>query len=160
VSTETVRLTVFKADKIVHEPEVKKKYRLIDHTADFGVHVFGENERDLFQNAAFAMYDLITDVSLLSGIKSRQIRVTGDDRIELMFNWLRELLYLWSGKLLLVHSTHIDAFSETGLRAAVIIDPFDPCRHVINSDIKAVTYHQLQVNRTSKGWESKIIFDV
>lgn len=136
------------------------KYRLIDHMADFRVHVFGETETELFQNAAFAMVDLITDVSQLSGIKSRQIRVTGDDRIELMFNWLKELLYLWTGKRLLVRSTQIDGFSKTGLCATLIIDPFDPHRHVINSDIKAVTYHQLQVNQTSKGWDSKIIFDV
>lgn len=139
---------------------MKKVYRLFDHTADFGLHVFGKSETDLFQNAAFAMYDQITDVSLLCSTKSMLVSVTGDDRMELMFNWLRELLYLWSGKQLLVHSTRVDVVSGSNLRAAVFIDPYDPNRHEIQSDLKAVTYHQLQVDRTSKGWEARIIFDV
>lgn len=139
---------------------MKKEYRLFDHTADFGIHVFGKNGVDLFQNAAFAMYDQITDLSRLRSAKSIPITVTGDDWMELMFNWLRELLYLWSGRQLLVHSTRVDAISEYNLHTAVFVDPYDPYRHSIQSDIKAVTYHQLRVDRTSTGWEASIIFDV
>ncbi len=138
----------------------EKKYRLFDHTADFGIQVFGQNEIDLFQNAAFAMYDQITDASRLHGARGFQVAVSGDDRIELMFNWLRELLYLWSGKQLLVQSTRVGDVSKSALHASVIVDPYDPGRHEIRSDLKAVTYHQLRVDQTSTGWEARIIFDV
>ena len=37
------------------------KYKIIDHTADFGLHVFGTDPQDLFANAARAMFELITD---------------------------------------------------------------------------------------------------
>ena len=33
-----------------------KKYKLINHTADFGIHVFGKDAEDLFTNAAFALF--------------------------------------------------------------------------------------------------------
>ena len=74
------------------------KYRLINHTADFGIHVFGTDLKDLFTNAAFAMFDQITIFKDLQPEKELRIFVTGSDWPDLMINWLRELLYLWTGK--------------------------------------------------------------
>ena len=136
------------------------KYRLIDHTADFGIHVFGSDLKDLFSNAAFAMFDQITIVKDLQPEKELKIHVTGSDWPDLMVNWLRELLYLWTGKELLVKHIDIQTLSEYNLTATLRVDPFKPDRHVITNDIKAVTYHQIQVNQVAKGWESRIIFDV
>ena len=136
------------------------KYKLIDHTADFGIHVFGSDLKDLFNNAAFAMFDQIAIVKDLQPEKELKIHVTGSDWPDLMVNWLRELLYLWTGKELLVKHIDIQTLSEYNLTATLRIDSFKPDQHVIKNDIKAVTYHQIQVNQVAKGWESKIIFDV
>jgi len=136
------------------------KYRLIDHTADFGIHVFGSDLKDLFSNAALAMFDQITIVKDLQPGKELKIHLTGSDWPDLMINWLRELLYLWTGKELLVKHVDIQTLSEYNLTATLKIDPYKPDYHVITNDIKAVTYHQIQVNQVAKGWESRIIFDV
>ena len=136
------------------------KYRLIDHTADFGIHVFGSDLNDLFTNAAKAMFDQITIVKDLQPEKELKIHVTGSDWPDLMVNWLRELLYLWTGKELLVKHIDIQTLSEYNLTATLRIDPFKPDQHVIKNDIKAVTYHQIQVSKAEDGWESRIIFDV
>ena len=136
------------------------KYRLIDHTADFGIHVFGSDLKDLFTNAAFAMFDQITIVKDLQPGKKLKIHVTGSDWPDLMVNWLRELLYLWTGKERLVGKVSILSISEYKLSATVKYDPYNSDRHVITNDIKAVTYHQIQVNQVANGWESRIIFDV
>ena len=137
-----------------------KKYKLIDHTADFGIHVFGADPKELFANAAFATFDMLTEIDSLKSLKTTNLRVTGDDRSDLMVNWLRELLYLWNGKELLVKKAQILALSEKELSANVELDPFDPDRHEIKIEIKAVTYHQIQVSEGPKGWEAKIIFDI
>jgi len=136
------------------------KYRLIDHTADFGIHVFGTDLKDLFTNAAFAMFDQITIVKDLQPEKGLKIHVTGSDWPDLMVNWLRELLYLWTGKELLVKHIDIQTLSEYNLTATLRIDSYNSDHHEITNDIKAVTYHQIQVNQVAKGWESRIIFDV
>ncbi|NNL42803.1 MAG: archease [Desulfobacterales bacterium] len=135
------------------------KYRLIDHTADFRIHVFGIDLKDLFSNAAFAMFDLITDIKSLQSADESSLNVKGNDRQDLMVNWLRELLYIWNGKEKLVESVDIFSISENELTAKIRLDSFDPARHRIKNDIKAVTYHQIQVNLIASGWESKIIFD-
>ena len=136
------------------------KYRLIDHTADFGIHVFGSDLKDLFSNAAFAMFDQITIVKDLQPEEELKIHVVGSDWPDLMINWLRELLYLWTGKERLVGKVNIFSISEYELSATVYFDPYNSDCHVITTDIKAVTYHQIQVNHVANGWESRIIFDV
>ena len=136
------------------------KYNLIDHTADFGLRVYGSDSKELFANAAWAVFDLITEMDQLTGLDSCDIEVSGDDWPDLMVNWLREVLYLWNGKELLVKKARILSLSENELTATLECDPFNPDRHVIKTEIKAVTYHQIQVNSSPSGWESRIIFDI
>jgi len=136
------------------------RYKLIDHTADFGIHVLGSDSIELFTNAAHALFDLITEIDTLKGLDKKTIRVTGEDRPDLMVNWLRELLYLWNGKEKLVKTVHILSLTEYALSANVMTDSYDPDHHIIKTEIKAVTYHQIQVSSGPSGWEAKIIFDV
>jgi SHS2 domain-containing protein len=136
------------------------RYKLIDHTADFGIHAFGSDPKELFANAAYAMFDMLTDIDLLEGTDDTNLQVTGDDWADLMVNWLRELLYFWNGKELLVKKVQILSLSDTELSANVEFDPFDPERHEIKIEIKAVTYHQIEVTEVPEGWEARIIFDV
>jgi len=136
------------------------KYKLIDHTADLGIRVFAKSAEELFENAAMALFDLITDASVLTGNCQARIQVKGADRADLMVNWLRELLYLWNGKKRLVKTVKISALSETGLTADVSYDHFLAGRHDIRLEIKAVTYHQIQVSGGASGWKATVIFDV
>ena len=139
---------------------MKNKYNLIDHTADFGIHVYGSDSKELFANAAWAVFDIITEIDRVTGLDSCNIEVSGDDWSDLMVNWLREILYLWNGKELLVKKARILSLSETELTAPLEFDPFNPDRHIIKTEIKAVTYHQIQGNSNPAGWEARIIFDI
>ena len=136
------------------------KYELIDHTADLGIRVFGSGSRDLFENAARAMFDCIVDIDLLNGLERAAVTVSGEDWPDLMVNWLRELLYLWSGKEMLVKRVDISAVSEYEISAFICFDRFDPEVHAIKNEIKAVTYHQIRVDSGPKGWEAQVVFDV
>lgn len=139
---------------------MSEKYKLIDHTADFGIHVFGSDSRELFANAAWALFDVITEIDELKGADSFNITVSGDDWADLMVNWLREILYLWNGRELLVKSVKVLSLSENRLSAKVNFDAFVPDRHNIKTEIKAVTYHQIYVKSGPFGWEAGIIFDI
>ena len=135
-------------------------YQLIDHTADVGLHVKGADPVDLFTKAGLALFDVLTDISELQGSHVQKIRIDGDDWPDLMVNWLRELLYLWSGEEKLVYAIEIESLSKTEVAATVMYDEFLPERHQIKNEIKAVTYHQIQVQPVDQGWEARIIFDV
>ena len=139
---------------------ISEKYEFIDHTADFGIRVFGSDSRELFSNAAWALFDVLTETAALTGNDSCRITVSGDDWSDLMINWLREVLYLWNGKERLVKSAQILSISEKKLSATICFDAYSPNLHIIKIEIKAVTYHQVYVKHTPSGWEAGIIFDV
>jgi SHS2 domain-containing protein len=139
---------------------VKPGYRFIDHTADFRVEIFGVDEKDLFIQAAKALTDLITDPRTLEDRHRQILTVNGDDWSDLMVNWLRELLYLWSGEERLVGRVVLQSLEPTRLRATVTTDAFDADRHPIRNEIKAVTYHQIEVRPWQAGWRARVVFDI
>ncbi len=136
------------------------KYRVIDHTADFGIHVFGFDPKDLFENAAHALFDVTAELGTVNAVDAIELRIIGDDWQDLMINWLREVLFLWTGKEKLGKFTKILSIKETSLISMIYYEPFFPERHVIKNEIKAVTYHQIEVKEGREGWEAKVIFDV
>jgi SHS2 domain-containing protein len=135
-------------------------YTLLDHTADLRIRVSGTEPADLFRNAGLALFDLIAKPDRLERREVIEMAVTGDDPADLMVNYLRELLYLWTGKEKLVKMIEIVHISDTAVSARVSTDRYQPERHEILQEIKAVTYHQINVSRTAKGWQAMVVFDV
>ena len=134
-------------------------YRLIDHTADMGIEVRSLGPDGLFSTAAAALFDLIAAGSGRGGGMARSITVEGGDWADLMVNWLRELLYIWHADQQVLAGVDILELSDTLLRARVFFETFEPQRHEIRHEIKAVTYHQIDVGPHGGGWRARIIFD-
>lgn len=134
-------------------------YEWIDHTADIGIRVWGADPKALFTNAGRAMFDLICDDRTDSG-DFEPVIVAGADWVDLLVNWLRELLYFWTGKERLVFGIYVDSLSEKRIVGQVKTGAFDSTRHVLRHEVKAVTYHQANVTQDDKGWVANVIFDV
>ena len=137
-----------------------KTYHAIDHTADLGLVITGASESELFSNAAFAVFDIITDLERVEPRETRRVVVEGSSREDLLVNFLREVLYLYNGERWLLKEARIVRIGEKGLQAVVAGEPFEGHKHEICKEIKAVTYHQTEVRKTRKGWTAKVIFDV
>jgi SHS2 domain-containing protein len=135
-------------------------YTLLDHTADLRIRVSGTDPADLFKNAGLALFDLITRPDRLKPGEVIEVSVIGDDAADLMVNYLRELLYLWTGEEKLVDRIEIVHLSDTAVSARVSADCYQPERHEIRHEIKAVTYHQIEVSRAGDGWQAMVVFDV
>lgn len=139
---------------------MKKPYEILDHTADIGLIVYGENLKALFENAGEAFFHLITDLKKVRSQIERQIQIEGESLDRLMVDWLSELLYLHDVENLLFKRFKIMSVGEEGLRAIVKGEQFREGVHVIKTEVKAVTYHQIEVRQKSGGWKAKIIFDL
>jgi SHS2 domain-containing protein len=135
-------------------------YRLINHTADLGIEIRGESLKELFENGAKALMHLVVKAEGPLPTSSMAISVYGEDLPDLMVRWLGELVYLLEGENRVVNSVNIGHISETRLKANLETIPFDPVRHEILHEIKAVTYHQIRVEEKEDHWESRIIFDL
>jgi SHS2 domain-containing protein len=135
-------------------------YRIFDHTADLGIEVSGGTVAEVYAGAALALFDLIADATTVRAEEERAVGVEGEDEADLLVNFLREVLYAWNGTAFLVKECDI---SEVGPRRVTAIlrgEPFDPSRHRIKREIKAVTYHRASVCRTEAGWLGRVVFDV
>lgn len=139
---------------------MKKPYTLLDHTADLKIQITGESQAALFQNAGLALADLICALDRLTPEESLTIDIEGDDPADLMVNYLRELLYQWSGEEKLINSVDILDLSERTLSARIHTTHYHPDRHAILNEIKAVTYHQIAVEPTDGGWQATVVFDI
>ena len=122
--------------------------------------VTGTTLEELYAGAALALFDLLTDLSSVRAGVSREIVVSGEDPAELLVNFLRETLYSWNGDGFLMKSCLIREVKPQRLKALLRGEPFDPARHRILKEIKAVTYHQASVEKMGDGWVARVIFDV
>jgi SHS2 domain-containing protein len=137
-----------------------KKFRLLDHTADLGILVYGGDLEELFTNAGKVFFGIITDLRRVRESTERTIRVESSNLEDLMVNWLGELLYLHDVDGLLFRSFSIDELGDGTMKARARGEVFQEERHVIKTEIKAVTYHQIQVKKERGRWVARIIFDL
>jgi SHS2 domain-containing protein len=136
------------------------RYRIIDHTADIGIEVYGESLSDLFKNSAFALFDIIADIKDIKEDIELNIDLEGFNLEELMVDWLSELLYLSQTKGYIFKETYIEEITDRHLKARAKGEVFNPKAHMFKIEIKGVTYHMLEVNRRKNYWFARIIFDI
>jgi protein archease len=132
----------------------------LDHTADLGIKVRAGDLRQLFQKSAMAMMRIMVGTGFHEVPNTRRATVRGRDLADLMVRWLGELLYLFQGEKEMVVATRIHAISNSRLEATLSTVPFDPVLHEIICEIKAVTYHQIDVSQRNEQWEAVVIFDL
>ena len=137
-----------------------KRFEIFDHTADIGVIVYGENLKALFENAGEAFFRLITDVRKVRYRVEKRIEIGGETLDRLMVDWLSELLYLHDVENLLFRGFKVESVGEGGLKAVVKGEPFQQGVHVIKTEVKAVTYHRMEVRQDNGRWRVQIIFDL
>lgn len=135
-------------------------YELIDHTADIGIKAYGDDLSEAFAHAAKGMFDIITDCSQIENKGEYQIELSADDLEQLLVDWLDELLYLQGAENLVFGEFNIivDEY-DSKLSATVFGEEFDTGKHKIGMEIKAVTYHMLEVHK-GKSCFVKVLFDV
>jgi len=139
---------------------VKRAFELIDHTADVGVVVYGVDIKQLFSNAALALFSLITEPESIGEQLQRHLEVFSECNDSLLVEWLNELIYLFDSEHLLFSRFTIESLSNNKLKATCYGEEFNPRKHKIKTGVKAATYHMLNINKGSHGYEVQVIFDV
>jgi SHS2 domain-containing protein len=130
-------------------------WELIDHTGDIGVVAQAPTLEELFAECARAMFSVIAESSAPAPAGSDMFRVQGADPAEELRDFLSELLYRFSAE----RRMYVGFTPGQGSLAAAW-EPYDEARHPLRTELKAVTYHQLEAVREGDGWRGRVIFDV
>jgi len=131
-------------------------YTPIDHTADIGMRVRADTIEGLFEEATYALADILGGRSA-EGEVEIIVETEGVDRIDLLVRWLQEILYIIEVKSFRLKSVSIRKLSETEVLGAV---------HGVYSEspliteIKAVTYHNLDITCVEGNFSATIILDM
>jgi SHS2 domain-containing protein len=135
-------------------------FRILEHPADIGFEAFGPTCEEVFANAARALFHLILDLDSVEPRTEVAVQVEGSDPASLLVNWLSELLYLNDAKGWLFSEFEVERLDDRSLTARARGEKFECTRHRAKLQVKAITYHQLALERTAEGWQARVYVDI
>ncbi|HAJ57599.1 MAG TPA: hypothetical protein DCL35_07525 [Candidatus Omnitrophica bacterium] len=140
-----------------------KRYEFSKHTADVAVSVYGGSLKELFTSAALAMFGVLVSKKQnrpQADLVEVAINRSEESLEDLLKAWLDELLFYSSSRSLVLRRIKSLDVTEEAMEAKVLFETFDKDFFEPGQEIKAVTYHELKVEKVKNGWKANIIFDV
>ncbi len=122
--------------------------------------VYGRNLPELFLHAAQAFFQILTEPKKIRERESQEISLESHGPEELLVSWLNEFLYLFDTQGLLFRRFELRQLNGRHLEATAWGEGYEEGYHPIKTGIKAVTFHQLQIQQEKGIWKTQIIFDL
>lgn len=147
-------------------PPQNEKYEYLEHTADAKFRAFGRSLEETFENAALAMFNVIIDTGKVSGEIAKEVHVSSPDLEYLLVDWLSELLFLFEVDEIIFWKFQVLEIKEKGedgeysLSGLAFGEPSNPEVHPFETEIKAVTYNQLMLEKKDDGWVAQVVVDL
>jgi len=138
-----------------------KAYEYLDHTGDLGLRVQGGSLQELFTNAAHGLFETIAVLDTIDSVAQVKVCIEAESLADLMVVWLDELIFAHEVEGIFFKQVDILELSEMQLSAVAYGEQVDFTKHVVYTEVKSATYHQLIVRQTSDGaWMAQVIFDL
>ena len=126
-----------------------KNFEYFDVTADIGFYAFGNSLEKAYENAASAMFNVMTDVNTVKPTQKREFKVESEDLVSLLYDYLEELLFLFDVELLFFSKFEvvIEKLSEESykLNCTAYGEEVNWEIHPRKSEVKAITFHKMDV---------------
>jgi SHS2 domain-containing protein len=136
-------------------------YEVFEHTADIGLHITAPSLEELFVEAAHGLFSLIVETPPeVRPVRRVEITLQAASTPYLLFDWLDELLFIFDTKRLILTDFRVQIHDDGSLTGEARGEDIDESRHRLEHEVKAITYHGLEANRTPDGWEARVIVDI
>ena len=134
-----------------------QRYEVIDHTADLMIRGYGKDLKECYENLAYGMFDQTVDLRDVSPVEIREVDVTGMDEEDALYSFLSELLFIEDYENIICKEFEV---TIDGLHIHCVAkgEPLDKDRMHIRGEIKAVTFHMLEIDETTPS--VTVLFDV
>ncbi|NPA47397.1 MAG: archease [Thermococci archaeon] len=135
-----------------------------EHTADVGVRGYGSTLEEAFEAVALGLFDVMVNVERVEPRECRAVEVEEEDLEALLYSFLEELLVLHDMEGLVFGDVEVE-IEEKGdgyrLRAKACGEPLDPGRHEPKEEVKAITYHDMRIEKLPDGrWMAQFVPDI
>jgi len=139
---------------------MEPSYEIFDHTADAGIRVFAPTLAGLLAPAGDGLYAVIGELVAGDPCESIGFDLEGSDAAVLLRDYLNELLILFEQDLLCVYRPNVERFDDHHLVVSAQAFPVDRDRSTFHREVKAITYHELDIRTIPGGYEATIIVDI
>jgi len=140
------------------------RFEFLEHTADVYIRAHGKTMEEAYENAALAMFEVMTDTDKVAPVQEETLEVEAEDQYALLYNWLEALLVKFETEGMMFSRFQITGWKETEevfkFKAKVWGEKFDPQRHAQRVGVKAVTYHRMVVIRERDVAVLEFILDI
>jgi len=143
----------------------EKRFNLLDiATADFAFEAFGKDLNELFENAALATMEIMTDTKKIRPKNTVKFSLKSEDIKSLMFDFLSEMPFYKDTKGLVFSRFNVKIKKEDkgySLICKLSGEKWDRTKHEIRTEVKAATYHMMEIeqNKKTKTWRTQVILD-
>jgi len=140
------------------------KFEFLEHTADVYIAAHGKTLAEAFENAALAMFEVMTDTAKVSPNEEDSVEVEAEDEYALLYSWLEALLVKFEVKNMVYSKFKISHLEETPdvfkLKATVWGEKFNAEKHTQKVAVKAVTYHRMEIIKEPNKVTLEFILDI
>jgi SHS2 domain-containing protein len=142
----------------------KRNFKFLEHMADAYIAAYGKDLAEAFENAAAAMFEVMTEIEKVKPEVEDYVEVEAADEYALLYNWLEELLVKSEINEMLYSKFEISELARTAngfrLKAKIWGEKFKPEKHPQKVGVKAITYHQMEITKEPGKTTVKFILDI
>lgn len=143
---------------------LKKRFEFLEHISDAYIAAYGKSLEEAFENAALAMFEVMTDTSKVETKIERTFEASGYDEYELLYDWLEKLLIDYYSENLVFSKFKVEYIEKSSegfkLKGRAMGERFDPSRHESRVEVKAVTYSLMEIYKENEMYVLKFVLDI
>ena len=138
-------------------------YRFLDHMTDAIIEAYGSTLEEAFENAAKALCDTMIDLKTVRAEREIIISAKGNDLYSLLFDWLdKVMLLLVADRIAMSQFSvkikhHNNEYLLEGITGG---EPLELDRHHYKVEIKAVTYHEMEIRQEKDMITTRFLLDL
>ncbi len=143
-----------------------KKFKFLENsvTAELAFEAYGKDLNEVFTNAALATMETMVHLTAVLPKISKPIKLQNKELKSLLIDFLNELIYYKDAEQIFLSKFDIDVKQKPDgvwlLSAKIHGEPMDRKRHLLRADVKAATYHMLELKKEKAGWTARVVLDV
>ncbi|BAP60815.1 archease [Methanococcus maripaludis] len=137
-------------------------YNYFETTADIGIIAFGKTLEESFENSARGLSNIMVDIESIEKIEKHSFKVISEDLFGLLYDFLTELLILHDSELLIFSefNVKIERNECYELSCVAFGDRYSKDKYEPKEEVKAITYHRMEIIKNENCWKTQFIVDL
>jgi SHS2 domain-containing protein len=138
-------------------------YRFLDHMTDAIIEAYGSTLEEAFENAAKALCDTMIDLKTVRGEREIKLSAKGNDLYSLLFDWLDKVMLLLVADRIAMSQFSVKIKQHNSdylLEGITRGEPLELDRHHYKVEIKAITYHEMEIRQEKDMITTRFLLDL